>query len=512
MEKIKIACYCRVSTKNENQQSSIENQQAFFTEFVERNPQYELYNIYADEGISGKSIKRRAAFQQMIQDAKTGCFQKILVKDISRLARNVVDLLETVRELRKYNVAVDFVTYNMETMGNSEFVLTILAAIAQEESHNTSIKVKFGKKQSAKKGEVPSCVYGYDSIGNKSYSLKINMQEAKTVKDIFYMFSEKQYGVLKIANVLNERKIPTKLCSQNGWTGTTIRRILNNPLYLGRVCNGKTETKDFLTGSFLERDEKDWIIVSKPELRIISDEMFQKAREIRTHRCALMKSREKICPSTKHPLSNLLYCSCGSSYRRKIKKNTNTAYWCCTRRDKYTVKACSNKTFVDEEQMHNAIKQFLRDITGDGALCKPLFLKKFRQTLKDELLREGERTILETEKNALIKRRKKIMALYLEDRLEKEYLEAEAEPIEARLREITGRLSAYSGKDYVEDQINTAFELLLQEIENNSSDLLNNILLKSIFHKFIVYSDGRITAILEETDNNKADEIPFAFI
>ena len=126
---MKIAAYCRVSTEKEAQIDSLEKQIEFFNEFTKKNG-YELYKLYADEGISGKQIKHRKQFQQMMLDAKAKKFDKVIVKDVSRFARNTVDLLQSVRELKSYNVQVDFLNNGEVMEGGSEFILTILGAMA----------------------------------------------------------------------------------------------------------------------------------------------------------------------------------------------------------------------------------------------------------------------------------------------------------------------------------------------------------------------------------------------
>ena len=154
-----IAAYCRVSTDKADQLNSLEAQKSFFQEYAGR-AGHHLVRLYADEGISGTKIKKRKEFQRMMADAQRGLFDMVAVKDVSRFARNTVDLLESVRKLKALGIEVQFLTANMTSMGNSEFVLTMLAAIAQEESANMSKRVKFGKKLNAEKGRVPNIVYG----------------------------------------------------------------------------------------------------------------------------------------------------------------------------------------------------------------------------------------------------------------------------------------------------------------------------------------------------------------
>ena len=145
-----IAAYCRVSTDKEDQLNSLETQKEFFLEYTKRTGD-NLIKLYADEGISGTKIKNRKEFQRMLADAEKGLFDMVVVKDISRFARNTVDLLQSVRKLKALGIETQFLTANMTSMGNSEFVLTIFGALAQEESANTSKRIKFGKKMNAEK-------------------------------------------------------------------------------------------------------------------------------------------------------------------------------------------------------------------------------------------------------------------------------------------------------------------------------------------------------------------------
>ena len=253
-----IAAYCRVSTEKEDQLNSLEAQKQFFTEYTKRTGDV-LVRLYADEGISGTKTKNRKEFMRMMADADKGLFDMVVVKDISRFARNTVDLLQNVRKLKSLGIETQFLTANMTSMGNSEFVLTIFGALAQEESANTSKRVKFGKKMNAEKGRVPNIVYGYDKTIGDYFNLEINKEEAAVIKQIFKMYTEEGYGALKIANHLNEQGVRTKRgCT---WSQNAICRILDNELYTGKVINGKQEVTDFLTGKRTEKDETEWMVV-----------------------------------------------------------------------------------------------------------------------------------------------------------------------------------------------------------------------------------------------------------
>ena len=231
-----IAAYCRVSTDKSDQLNSLEAQKEFFTEYVNRTGDH-LVKVYADEGFSGTKIKNRKEFLQMMDDAERGFFEMVVVKDISRFARNTVDLLQNIRKLKTLGIETQFITANMTSMGNSEFVLTIFGALAQEESANMSKRVKFGKRMNAEKGRVPNLVFGYNKTIGDYYNLSINEQEAAAVQQIFQWYVNEGYGCAAIANRLNERGIRTKRNCK--WSQHAVARILTNEIYTGRIINGK---------------------------------------------------------------------------------------------------------------------------------------------------------------------------------------------------------------------------------------------------------------------------------
>ena len=166
-----MAAYCRVSTDSQDQADSFESQRTFFKQYIERNPEWELYEIFADEGISGTSTKKRKEFNRMIACAYSGGFDLIITKEISRFARNTLDSIYYTRELKKHSVGVIFLNDNINTLdGDAELRLSILSSIAQEESRKTSERVKWGQKRRMEQGVVfGRDMLGYDVRGGKMY-------------------------------------------------------------------------------------------------------------------------------------------------------------------------------------------------------------------------------------------------------------------------------------------------------------------------------------------------------
>ena len=497
---MKIAAYCRVSTEKEAQIDSLEKQIEFFNEFTKKNG-YELYKLYADEGISGKQIKHRKQFQQMMQDAKAKKFDKVVVKDVSRFARNTVDLLQSVRELKSYGVQVDFLNNGEVMEGGSEFILTILGAMAQQESANMSKRVKFGKDITAKKGRVPNLVFGYDKIPDERYTLKINEEEAKIVKEIFESYVYKGIGTTKIAWNLNDRGIRTKK-AKSKWVQTSIVRMLKNPIYTGRVTNKKSEVTDFITGTRKELPEEEWIVVERPEMRIISDELFNRAQELleqRSNEFKLNNKREK----TEYVFSTLIYCKhCGYSFRRIKRKYTADGpeyiRWVCSGRNSMGVNHCPNTTVIDEEELLNAIKIYLKSIIKNKKDFMKAVEKEFEKItkLRENNERSEESLLKEIEKVTV--KKQKYMEMFQNEIINIQELKKYTNPLNediARLeRELKLITSEIKEKDVLEKELNKTIKTV-DDILNNQT--ITNAMLKTIIDVIEVDSDSNVEVRLK---------------
>ena len=497
---MKIAAYCRVSTEKEAQIDSLEKQIEFFNEFIKKNG-YELYKLYADEGISGKQIKHRKQFQQMMIDAKAKKFGKVVVKDVSRFARNTVDLLQSIRELKSYGVQVDFLNNGEVMEGGSEFILTILGAMAQQESANMSKRVKFGKDITAKKGRVPNLVFGYDKIPDERYTLKINEEEAKIVKEIFESYVYKGIGTTKIAWNLNDKGIRTKK-TKSKWVQTSIVRMLKNPIYTGRVTNKKSEVTDFITGTRKELPEEEWIVVHRPEMRIISDELFNRAQELleqRSNEFKLNNKREK----TEYVFSTLIYCKhCGYSFRRIKRKYTADGpeyiRWVCSGRNSMGVNHCPNTTVIDEEELLNAIKIYLKSIIKNKKDFMKAVEKEFEKITK---LRENnersEESLLKKIEKVTVKKQK-YMEMFQNEIINIQELKKYTNPINediARLeRELKLITSEIKEKDVLEKELNKTIKTV-DDILNNQT--ITNAMLKTIIDVIEVDSDSNVEVRLK---------------
>ena len=492
---MKIAAYCRVSTDKADQLNSLEAQKEFFSEYTQRTGDV-LVKLYADEGISGTKIKNRKEFLRMMADAEKGMFDMVVVKDISRFARNTVDLLQNVRKLKALGIETQFLTANMTSMGNSEFVLTIFGALAQEESANTSKRVKFGKKLNAEKGRVPNIVYGYDKTIGDYFNLEINKEESKVVKQIYKWYTEEGYGAAKISNMLNEKGYRTKRNCK--WSQNAICRILTNEIYTGKIINGKQEISDFLTGQRREKDETEWLVVERPELRIIEDEVFEKAQEIlRGRNAAFNLNHER--QSNKYLFSTLIKCKeCGWSFRRTVRTYKNTyVRWVCSGRNGKGADSCPNKTAVDEEELIQVLQEYFHRVLQQKNKVIDYVVKEFQRVYKAK----DENAEYEKELNLQIARlqrlRQKYMDMYTDDLISREELNDKLGGTRQELDRLENELKMVSSNLTKGDQMEKILNDTFKQIEDITDvHEMTNVQLKRLIKKIEVDKDGNVDIYL----------------
>lgn len=314
--KKKVAAYCRVSTDNEDQANSFESQQRYFRQYIERNPDWELYAIFADEGISGTNTKKRKEFNRMIECAKNGDFDLIITKEISRFARNTLDSIFYTRDLKKHGVGVIFLNDNINTLdGDAELRLAIMSSIAQEESRKTSERVKWGQKRQMEQGVVfGRSMLGYDVKDGK---MTINEDGAKIVRLIFHKFVDEGKGTHVIARELREEGIEPMRVKE--WQNTVILRVIRNEKYCGDLVQKKTYTPDFLSHEKkYNRGQEEFVIIKDHHEPIISRELFDKANRILDAKSLSQEGKAKH--SNRYPFSGKIKCGrCGASYVARYK-------------------------------------------------------------------------------------------------------------------------------------------------------------------------------------------------
>ncbi len=327
-EVISVAVYCRVSTQSDEQATSFENQVTFFRAYVKSHPEWQLYEIYTDEGITGTSVKKREGFLHMIRDAERGCFSLLLTKEISRFARNLLDSISYTRHLKKLGCGVYFLSDGIDTRdGDAELRLAILASIAQEESRRTSERVKWGQKRRMEAGVVfGRALFGYDLIDGKLY---VKEAEAETVRYIFRAFLSENKTPADIARMLDHEGIhPARA---DAWRSSVITRMLQNEKYCGDLVQKKTMTTDYLTHEKkYNRGEEALVILRDHHAPIISREDFEAVQA----RLAERKQAPRKKHSSRYPLSGKVICGfCGRPMTARVQERRGGTYhlWRCSR-------------------------------------------------------------------------------------------------------------------------------------------------------------------------------------
>ena len=342
-KKLKVAAYCRVSSGKDTMLHSLANQVSYYNNLIQMNPSWEFAGIYADEAISG-TRDTREEFNRLIKDCKDGKIDLVIVKSISRFARNTLTMLETIRELKKLDIDVFFEEQNLHTLSSEgEMVLTFLASFAQEEARSVSENMKWKVRKNYEQGLpwTTKPMYGYRFINKK---LEIVPEEAKLVKRIFDLYLD-GLGIVAIANLLNEEKV--KPMYAEFWKKDTINNILSNINYTGDMLLQKFYSESYLTKKRKKnKGELNQYLVENDHEPIISKEVFCKVQELRLKRAEYFKLDGRN--QTKNLFAGLIKCGvCESSYIHKTTKYTKK--WICSTYNHQGKKYCASKAVPDDE-------------------------------------------------------------------------------------------------------------------------------------------------------------------
>lgn len=500
-----IAAYCRVSTDKEDQLNSLDAQKRFFTEYTQKIGDT-LVRLYADEGLSGTKTKNRKEFLRLMRDAEGGLFDLVVVKDISRFARNTVDLLQNIRKLKALGIETQFLTANMTSMGNSEFVLTIFGALAQEESANTSKRVKFGKKLNAEKGRVPNIVYGYNKTIGDYFNLTINEQEAAVIRWIYDLYIKEGCGAAKISNALNSEGLKTK--RNCAWSQNAVCRILTNELYTGKIVNGKQEVTDFLTSTRGTKDETEWMVTERPDLRIIEPEVQERAKEIMTGRGQVFRV-DKQRQSNQYLFSTLIKCKeCGWSFRRTVRTYKNTyVRWVCSGHNGKGADSCPNAVTLDEDALIDALQAYFTEILKSKKNIIHYVVGEFKRVYKaksDNVAYEKE---LQDRLTRLEKTRQKYMDMYTDDLISREELNTRIGGMRDEISRLENELKLVSLNIDKSDQLEGLIKKTFSTIEDIADvRQMTNAQLKQVIQKIEVDKEGNVDIYLRLLGDLGLDE------
>ena len=365
-KKKRVAAYARVSTDQDEQFTSFESQIQYYQDLIKSNSEYEFVKVYSDEGLSGTSVKKRKGFNQMINDAKNGKIDLILVKSISRFGRNLLDIVGYIQELKSYGVEVHFDKEGIHTFDkNVDISLAIMSAIAQEESHSISGNVTAGKRYKYARGEYSMCYASFLGFRKgQDGKPEVVPEEAAIVHDIFTWFLRDKLSTCEVANRLNKQHRFTK--KGNKWKHNSIISILKNEKYKGDALLQKGYVKNYLDHVVVKNNgEIDQYYVEKGHEAIVSDEDWAEAQ-------ILLKSREKTCREFIGQgdifAGKIICADCGGYYGRKLWHSTDKykkVIYQCNHKFTKGKKKCETPTLTEEQ-------------------IKTAFLKVYNQFIKNK--------------------------------------------------------------------------------------------------------------------------------
>ena len=386
---IRLAAYCRVSSDSSDQLHSFAAQIKYYSEYCKRHPEYKFVDIYADEGITGTSMEKRDDFRRMLRDCKKGLIDRIIVKSMSRFARNTEEMLTALRALEQMEVSVYFEEQGLDTKSmNSEMFATFPGMVAQQESVSISQNMRWSYKKRMESGEFNCCApaYGFDLINGK---LVINETEAAVIRRIFDLYLQ-GIGMQTIANILNNEGVRRQY-GREKWHHTTVNYVLNNERYKGDALLQKqitTQTLPFKKQR--NHGEQPMYYVENSNPAIVSRETYEAVQ-------ALIKSRQPSCKrkAKNYPLTRMLLCpDCGHTFRRQVVNGT--AYWLCAA--KATNKTDCAWRRVKENEVYATFNLMIRKVQANreyllSTLIRQLEELQYRTTGSQQRIKEIDREI-----------------------------------------------------------------------------------------------------------------------
>ena len=369
-KKLRVAAYCRVSTDSDAQTDSFDAQKAHYESWIKIHDNWEFAGLFYDFGVTGTKTEHRDGLQNLLLECRAGKIDYILTKSISRFSRNTTDCIFLVRELLDMNIPIYFEKENIDTGSmESEFVLSILSSMAQDESRSISENNKWSVRQRFENGTYQfSCVpYGY--MRDDEGFMVINPEEAEIVHFI-YQSVLNGLGSEKIAKILEERQIPTRKGGK--WTNSTVRDILTNEKYYGAATFQKTYTDDNYHRS-RNCGEVDSFFDPEHHEPIISKSTFDRAREIIKQRASeknLIQGNGKY--QQRYAFSGKIFCGeCGDKFKRKIHDSGKEIAWFCSTHIR-NIEKCSMKYVRDDRLKAAFVNMMNKLIYSRKRLLLPL--------------------------------------------------------------------------------------------------------------------------------------------
>lgn len=509
-----VAIYARVSTEHESQLSALENQVQYYDNILAQHPEWKLYDRYIDEGITGTSTLKRKHFMRMMNDAKEGCFDLIITREVSRFARNTVDTLQETRKLKKMGVEVYFSEDNIWTFNDEdgELKLTIMATLAQNESKKISQRVKAGQTITFQNGTF----YGNGNILGYNYNkftkeVTINPEQAEIVK---YIFSEflKGNGSTIIKYKLEKKGYLTSTGLKQ-WSASYIVRLLQNPFYCGTVVYRKSYIPDYLEQKAKRnKGEVEQVIIEGTHEPIISKEDFDKVQEIIKQRRKKLDEKKEVGKGIpKNIWCKKLLCKCGSKFNKmKYHKQSDSTisycYQCYKQRRIGSSQTRMKKGLDTSESCNISIVQEWKLVLMANVIFDVIWNDKERiidmanqlidETIKDDDFQNEYLKELEENKNKILtyeKKKRKLIDMYLNDLIDKENYKTKKDELDQVINDYLKKNKELESKQVIpKDSLKKKLLGLKQSIINNlnyNSNYVSEDVISSFVKEVVVNED-----------------------
>ncbi len=503
---IRVAAYCRVSTEMEEQQNSYQVQIDYYTDLINKKKEWTLAGIFADEGISGTQTKKRTEFNRMIRMCKRKRIDLVITKSISRFARNTVDCLEYVRQLKDLGIGVIFEKENINTLTmTSEFMIALYGSFAQAESESISKNVSLGVQMAFREGKARiqyRNLLGYRKGADDKP--EIVPDEAETVKLIFKLFLD-GLSTQKIADTLIAKKRPT-VSGDLAWNSGMVRKILHNEKYVGDVLLQKTYTVDCITHKkAVNHGERTMYLVSDHHGPIIDRITYNLVQQELARRKSKRKATSKGITeqgkySSKYALTELLICGeCGTPYRRAVWTQTGVKrpVWRCVSRLEHGSKYCKSSPTIHEEPLHRAIIQAVNEFYDCGDDVAKILKANVESILAG--MEQSEIQKIEQRLKDIDKARNDMILLITSGSCDEDTLDNEFAKLYEEETQLSGKLLSLKAQCKVSDDTKEKIDSTIAEIENSRFQLeaFDDVLIRKVIECVKVISKTEIIIIFK---------------
>ncbi len=540
-KKIRVAFYARVSTEHEAQVNALKNQQSWCIDLLRMHPNWEMTEMYTDRGITGTQAKRRSGFLRAVEDGKNKCYDLLVVRDVSRFARNCEESLKYTHLLKRHGVEVYFCNDGIWSMdADGDLRLGLMSILAQDESRRISEKVLAGQHVSRQKGVLYGTgnILGYRLIKGRTSvenTYEIIEEDAETVRMIFDMYVNKGMGIKKISSVLiaEHRR---NASGEIRWDAGKVSRILNNRTYAGYIGYRKSQCVNFLEHTRVKTDKSEHVYEKGNFPEIISDETWQKAQQIKNRNSMTVQN---MIRTGKKPARDkwvkTLRCECGASYKRyKWRVNQSTqeevyGYQCSNqvlhRKRSYIVRQGLDGTgycdvpSIPQWHLDYQLRRILELVWKNPAGTVENLMESIKGICTEAEPQEtgADMKRLERERDRLELRLKNLMDMRLDGELDKDsYADKKAELTErlaglkAEINEASGESSRHVREDGDIEALLSEIRKTLEEAADIDTKFIDEDLVKQIVRRVIPYEDGTykwyLNIVMEEYETEFSED------